>query len=444
VLSGRGLDRATDDLEKLRLVVEEHPSDRNVRRFAHAEEEYRARDGYRGESTARRICAGLGLPADRVELPVALLSGGERRRIEIARILFRGSDNLLLDEPTNHLDNDTKAWLMQFLRSYQGALLVVSHDLQLLDSAVTRVLHLDDGDLRGYKGTYTQYLDARSKDEDRLRRIAAREGAEILRLSTLADRMRHSTAKRARAAKSLDKRIERLKDAAVTPIARRRSPRFRLPPPPHSGRLTLEVDALAKSYGSRPVWRNLTFTLDRGERLLVLGLNGAGKTTLLRVLAGEERSDDGSVTHGTGVSIGYYAQEHEGITAGTSVLSHVRGGTATTETEQRALLGMFTLTGDIAFQDAGTLSGGEKTKLALAQLVNGRHNVLLLDEPTNNLDPPSRTAISNALRAWPGSMVLVSHDAEFVRQLEPDRILMLPEGSVDYWSDDLLELVPLA
>jgi ATPase subunit of ABC transporter with duplicated ATPase domains len=444
VLSGRGLDRAGEHLEKLRLQMEEHPSDQNIRRFARAEEDFRTHDGYRAESAVRRICAGLGLGADRVSLPLARLSGGERRRIEIGRILFGGSDNLLLDEPTNHLDVDTKQWLMEFLRSYRGALLVVSHDLQLLDKAITRVLHLDDGVLREYKGTYTQYLDARAKDEDRLRKIAAREGAEIIRLSTLADRMRHSTAKRARAAKSLDKRVERMKEAAVTPIARQRAQRFRFPPPPHSGRLVLHVSDLAKSYGARQVWRDINVTLDRGERLLTLGLNGAGKTTLLRVLAGQEQGDHGSVELGAGVSIGYYAQEHEGIKAGSTVLAHLRGGATETETEQRALLGMFRLTGDVAAQDAGTLSGGEKTKLALAQLVNGRHNVLLLDEPTNNLDPASRTAVSSALKAWPGSMILVSHDVEFVRQLEPDRVLLLPEGDIDYWKDDLLELVPLA
>ncbi|HSO97007.1 MAG TPA: ABC-F family ATP-binding cassette domain-containing protein [Acidimicrobiia bacterium] len=444
VLSGRGLDEALERLEKLRLTVEEQPSDRNVRRFARAEEEFRGQDGYRAESDVRRICAGLGLAADRVDVQLAHLSGGERRRVELARILYGGSDNLLLDEPTNHLDVDTKQWLMDFLRSYRGALLVVSHDLQLLDQAITRVLHLDDGVLREYRGTYTQYLDARAKDEERLRRMAEREGAEIVRLSTMADKMRHSSAKRARAAKSLDKRVERLKETTVTPIAKQRSQRFRFPPPPHSGRLTLQVADLAKAYGTKQVWSDLTFTLDRGERLLALGLNGAGKTTLLRVLAEQEQPDRGSVVLGTGVSIGYYAQEHEGIRAGTSVLAHLRGGTAETETEQRALLGMFRLTGDVAAQDAGTLSGGEKTKLALAQLVNGRHNTLLLDEPTNNLDPQSRIAISTALKAWPGSMILVSHDVEFVRQLEPDRVLLLPEGDLDYWKEDLLELVPLA
>ena len=160
---------------------------------------------------------------------------------------------------------------------------------------------------------------------------------------------------------------------------------------------------------------------------------------------GLEVYDTGDVVLGTGVSVGYYAQEHEGITAGAKVIDHVRHvGRSTTETERRGVLGAFGLTGDVAFQDAGTLSGGEKTKLALAQLVAGRHNLLLLDEPTNNLDPPSRSAIGGALSSWPGSIVLVSHDTEFVDALAPDIALVLPEGTIDYWSNDLLDLVPLA
>ena len=444
VLSARGLDTQRDQLEKLRVDMEADASERAIRRFSNAEETFRDAGGYRAESDVYRILAGLGLPADRALLPLTALSGGERRRVELARILFGGTDNLVLDEPTNHLDVDAKEWLMGFLRSYRGALLVVSHDLELLDQAITKVLHLDEGDLREYKGTYTQYLDARAKDEERLRKIAARQQAEIGRLSTLADKMRHSSAKRARQAKSLDKRVERLASDAVTPIRSARTVRYRFPAPPHSGRDVLQVDELTKSYGDRTIWSDLAFALQRGERILILGLNGAGKTTLLRILAGIEPYDAGEIVFGSGVSVGYYAQEHEGITAGTRVIDHLRDGKLVTDTERRAVLGTFGLTGDVAFQDAGTLSGGEKTKLALAQLVGGQHNTLLLDEPTNNLDPPSRTAIGSALSEWPGSIVLVSHDTEFVDALAPDLALLLPEGTLDYWTNDLLDLVPLA
>ena len=446
VLSGRGLDEAARRVEKLRVAVEEDPSDRNVSRFSRAEEAYRDGGGYAAEPEVRRICAGLGLAADRVDLPVSVLSGGERRRVELARILFAGSDILMLDEPTNHLDIDAKTWLMSFLANYRGGLLVVSHDLELLDTAITRVLHLDDGELIEYRGTYTQYRMARVVDEQRRGKLAERQQAEIRRLSTLADAMRHSSARRARMAKSLDKRTERMRAEAVTGPAKERRYRVQLPAPPHAGRVVLDVVDVTKGYGGPPVFEKVCFDLGRGERLLVMGLNGAGKTSLLRILAGETIADAGEITFGAGVSPGYYAQEHEGIEGGVDVVTHVRHRAEETvsDRELRGLLGMFGLVGDVAFQDAGTLSGGEKTKLALAQLVAGRHNLLLLDEPTNNLDPPSREAVAHALAAWKGSMVIVSHDTEFVRALTPHRVLMMPDGTLDWWSDDLIDLVSLA
>jgi ATPase subunit of ABC transporter with duplicated ATPase domains len=444
ILSGRGLDEALTRIEKLRIRVEEDPSDRNVTRYSRAEEAYRHEGGYAAEPEARRIGAGLGLGADRLDLPVKVLSGGERRRVELARILFAGSDVLLLDEPTNHLDIDAKAWLMGFLRGYRGALLVVSHDLELLDEAITRVLHLDEGTVVEYKGTYSQYREARARDEVRLAKLAVRQEAEIRRLGSLADAMRHSSAKRARLAKVLDHRVERLRSTAVEGPSREQRHRFRFPDPPHAGRTVLEVEGLAKGYGGPPVFEDASFALERGERLLIMGLNGAGKTSLLRILASETEADAGDVRFGVGVSAGYYAQEHEGIRAGVDLLSHMREQADLPETELRSLLGMFNLPGDKAFQDASTLSGGEKTKLALAQLVVGRHNLLLLDEPTNNLDPPSRDAVAVALGAWPGAMVLVSHDAQFVEALGPSRVLLMPEATLDHWSDDLLDLVSLA
>jgi ATPase subunit of ABC transporter with duplicated ATPase domains len=392
----------------------------------------------------RRLAAGLGLAADRVDRPIAVLSGGERRRIELARILFAGSDLLMLDEPTNHLDNDAKQWLMGFLRSYRGALLVVSHDLDLLDEAITRVLHLDEGELVEYKGTYSEYRTARARDEQRLARLAERQQAEIQRLGSLADGMRHQTAKRARVAKSLDKRVARLQSAAVQGPARERRYRVRFPEPPHSGRVVLEGNDLSKGYAGPPVFDEVSFTVERGRRLLIMGLNGAGKTSLLRILAGLTEPNSGDYKLGVGVSVGYYAQEHEGIHPGTTVLAHMTEGSSAPSVELRSLLGMFGIVGDMAFQDAGTLSGGEKTKLALAQLVAGRHNLLLLDEPTNNLDPPSREAIGRALASWPGAMVLVSHDTGFVSELAPDEVLQMPDGTLDVWSDDLLDLVSMA
>jgi len=444
VLSGRGLDAAARRVEELRAKVDVDPSARNVKAYGNAEDAFRASGGYAAESEVRRIAAGLGLPPDRLDLPIHALSGGERRRAELARILFAGGDLMLLDEPTNHLDVDAKAWLMSFLRSFRGALLVISHDLALLDQAITRILHLDEGELVEYKGTYSQYLVARRADEERRQKIATRQESEIRRLRTLADSMRHQTEKRARIAKTLDRRVDRLSAERVQVTRAGRAMRVSLPDPPHAGRVVLEVTDLAKAFGPKVVFEDITFAVERGERLLVLGLNGAGKTTLLRSLVGELEPDLGESRLGHGASLGYYAQEHEGITPGRTVIEHIREASSEGDQFLRGLLGMFGLRGELAFQDAGTLSGGEKTKLALATLVAGSHNLLLLDEPTNNLDPPSRAAIGNALRSWKGAMVLVSHDPEFVTELSPNRVLLMPEGVVDYWSDDLLDLVELA
>jgi ATPase subunit of ABC transporter with duplicated ATPase domains len=444
ILAARDLVDLARRTEKARVALEEEHSDANVARYARLEERYRDLGGYQAESEARTITAGLGLAQDRLGLPVRALSGGERRRLELARILFGGSDVLLLDEPTNHLDADAKHWLVRFLESYRGALLVVSHDIALLDAAITRILHLDRDGVVEYRGTYSEYRAARAADEQRLTALAGRQEQEIRRLKTLADSMRGSTAKRARKAKTLDTRVDKLEAVKVTGPTRERAVRFRFPAPPHCGRQVLDVVGLAKGYGGPPVFVDVTFDVGRGERVLIMGLNGAGKTSLLRILAGETVQDAGTFSFGHGVEPGYYAQEHEGLEDGVDVLAHMRRASPADDQTLRSLLGMFGLPGSIAFQDAGTLSGGEKTKLALAQLVAGRKNLLLLDEPTNNLDPPSRAAIAEALQGWPGAMVIVSHDTQFVEALEPDRVLMMPDGDLDFWDAELLDLVALA
>jgi ATPase subunit of ABC transporter with duplicated ATPase domains len=444
ILSARDLVELARRLEKARLQIGEDATEERVARFARLEEAYRAAGGYQAESEARSLVAGLGLSSNRVDFPISALSGGERRRLELARILFGGSDLLLLDEPTNHLDADAKAWLIKFLASYRGALMMVSHDISLLDSSITRILHLDRNGIVQYRGSYSQYREARVQDEERLRTLATRQEKEIHRLKTLADSMRGQTEKRARKAKTLDSRREKLAARKVEGPSREKRVKFKFPPPPHSGRVSLVAEDLSKSYGGPPVFEGISFDVPRGGRLLILGLNGAGKTSLLRILAGLSEPDSGAYRLGHGVELGYYAQEHEGIQAGVDVLSHMRAESSADDQQLRTLLGMFGLPGEISFQDGGTLSGGEKTKLALAQLVAGRKNLLLLDEPTNNLDPPSRTAIAEALAVWPGSMVIVSHDTEFVEALAPERVLLMPDGDLDFWGDDLLDLVALA
>ncbi|MEX2256882.1 MAG: ABC-F family ATP-binding cassette domain-containing protein [Acidimicrobiia bacterium] len=450
VLAGQGLDRMQDELEKARIGLEEDPSPANVHHFTELQEQFEAAGGYEAESEVRRLAAGVGLADDRLDLTLGALSGGERRRLELVRILFAGSELLLLDEPTNHLDADARAWLLNLLRSYRGALVVVSHDLDLLDDAITRVVHVDReseeaaGKLVEYKGTYSQYLAARESDEVKAVKTAKRQTKEIQRLSTLANSMRGQTQKRARVAANLDRRVAKIEANKVEAPAKRHKMNLRFPTPPRSARTVLTATGLWKAFGTKDVFSDVSFDIGRGERLLVMGLNGAGKTTLLKVLEGRLAAELGEVELGTNVSLGYYAQEHEGIRHGRTLLDHMHEASELTDSELRGLLGMFGLSGPKAFQDAATLSGGEKTKLALAQLVAGRHNLLLLDEPTNNLDPLSRTATGESLASWPGTMIVVSHDVEFVRALAPDRVLLMPEGTLDYFDDSMLEFVELA
>jgi ATPase subunit of ABC transporter with duplicated ATPase domains len=453
ILSGRGIDAELERIEKLRIAMEELPDERNVARYTRAEEAFRINGGYAANSEARGLAAGLGLDAARVDAAIGVLSGGERRRVELARILFAGSDILCLDEPTNHLDIDAKEWLMGFLRGYRGALLVISHDLDLLDEAITRVLHLDRpqedavGHLVEYRGTYSQYLAARAADEERQSRLAVRQAKQRARMQAVVDRF-GAKATKAAMAHNMEKRIARLDAERVDVPRGDKVLRVRFPEPPAPGRTVVTAIGLAKGYAGPPVFEDVTFDLGRGERLLVLGLNGAGKTSLLRILAGETEADRGEVAFGHHVTVGYYAQEHDNLRVEDTLLDNIRREVPTdvqlTETELRGLLGMFGLSGGKVFQEAGTLSGGEKTKLALAMLMVGRNNVLLLDEPTNNLDPGSRQAVTDALRDWPGAIIVVSHDTEFVEQLVPTKVLLMPDGELDYFSAGWLDLVALA
>jgi ATPase subunit of ABC transporter with duplicated ATPase domains len=450
LLSARGLDRARHELEAARRRIDQSADararDRAIRRFSGLQERFEAEGGYRAEAEARRVAAGLGIPASGLDRPLSGLSGGERRRVELARVLLSQATTLLLDEPTNHLDADAKRWLAGFLADFSGGILLVSHDLPLLDRDVTGVLVLDPltASIETYKGTWTQYLEAsevRARSEAKQRKVLERD---IKRLSAFVEKYRHSNEDMARRAMVTERRVERLKQRLTPERRSGRKVAVRFPDPPPSGRFPLDAVDLSRSYGGGPpVFKHVSFDLQRGERLLVLGLNGAGKTSLLRILAGIDQPDDGEVRLGHGATIGYYAQEHEGLDPAATAMESLREVAKAPDDLLRGVLGHFLLGGDQAHQPTRTLSGGEKTKLALARLVLGRHNVLLLDEPTNNLDAQAVEAVRSALEGYKGSVILVSHDTPFVQSFQPDRVLLMPDGALDVWSEDYLDLVAL-
>jgi len=446
ILMARDIGTLEREMERTRLRMEDAAAaerDRLIRRFSNLEDEFVARGGYVAKAEAKRFGHAVGITGAELDQPVVTMSGGQRRRVELARILFAEADVLLLDEPTNHLDIDAKAWLMSFLSTYQGGLLLVSHDLPLLDESITSVLAVSGGQIEAFRGNYGHYLEEREKRHEQRVRERKHQDERIAKLEAGIRRFKGSTEKMAKRARSWETRVGKLKDERVELGRAQRKVALRFPQPEPSGRTPLRADGLAKAFGHNVVFVDVDVDVDRGERMIIVGLNGAGKTTLLRILAGVETPDLGTVDRGHRVSVGYYAQEHEDIRAGHSVLAHMREVSALPDRDLRSVLGHFLLA-DKVDQDAGTLSGGEKTKLALARLVVGRHNVMLLDEPTNNLDPQAKEALVEALDQYAGTLIMVSHDTEFVAALQPGRAVLMPEGQTAYFDDAMLELVALA
>jgi ATPase subunit of ABC transporter with duplicated ATPase domains len=459
VLSARGLDQLLREMEKAQSAMAElvdgAERDRAVREYGRIEERFAALGGYAAESEAARICAHLGLPDRVLEQTLSTLSGGQRRRVELARILYAASDagsggrsatTLLLDEPTNHLDADSISWLRSFLQRHEGGLVVISHDTDLLAAVVNKVWYLDAtrSEIDGYNMSWQRYLDARATDEKRRRRERANAEKKAASLHLQAAKM-GAKATKAVAAKNMARRADNLLAGLDDVRQNDKVAKIRFPEPAPCGRTPLTAEGLAKSYGSLEIFAGVDLAIDRGSRVVVLGLNGAGKTTLLKLLAGQEQPDSGDVVPGHGLKLGYYAQEHDTLDLDATVWDCIRHAAPDApEQRLRTLLGAFLFSGDQLQQTAGTLSGGEKTRLALAGLVSSAANVLLLDEPTNNLDPISREQVLDALRRYEGAVVLVTHDPGAARALHPERVIVLPDGTEDHWSADYLELVSLA
>ena len=449
ILSSRGLDRIVADretAEKRMASADAETMERAMRRYARLEAEFEAAGGYAAESEAAAIASALALDARILGQPLYTLSGGQRRRVELARILFSGAGTLLLDEPTNHLDADSIGWLRDYLSGYRGGLVVISHDVDLLGTVVNRVFHLDANreELDVYNVGWSAYLAQRETDERRRRRELANAQKKAAALMAQADKMR-AKATKAVAAQNMARRAERMLAGVEGERVQDKVARLRFPTPAACGRTPLRGEGLSRSYGSLEVFTDVDLAIDRGSRVVVLGLNGAGKTTLLRILAGVDEPDTGEVQPGHGLRLGYYAQEHENLDTERTVLQNMKSAAPDLgETEVRKVLGSFLFSGDDVDKPAGVLSGGEKTRLSLALLVVSAANVLLLDEPTNNLDPASREEILGALRTYEGAVVLVTHDEGAVEALEPERVLLLPDGVEDLWGADYRDLVALA
>ena len=437
-----GMEKATHDMASSDPAV----SEKAMKKYGDLEERFTALGGYAAEAEAASIASNLSLPDRILEQPLSTLSGGQRRRIELARILFSGADTMLLDEPTNHLDADSVVWLREFLKNFSGGLIVITHDVDLVEETVNKVFYLDANrqTIDQYNMGWKNYHKQRAADEERRKkeRVNAEKKAGVL---TMQAAKFGAKASKAAAAHQMVARAEKLLSGLDEVRAVERVAKLRFPDPAPCGRTPLMASNLSKSYGSLEIFTAVDLAIDRGSKVVILGFNGAGKTTLLRMLAGVDKPDTGQIEPGFGLRIGYFAQEHETIDVKRTVLQNmVSSSLSITEMEARRVLGSFLFTGDDGHKLAGVLSGGEKTRLALAMIVVSGANVLLLDEPTNNLDPASREEILGALASFTGAVVLVSHDEGAVEALNPDRVLILPDGIEDHWNKEYAELISLA
>ncbi len=365
------------------------------------------------------------------------LSGGQKTRLALSRALLAEPDILLLDEPTNFLDTKGKEWVMNFLSTYPNTLIIISHDLELLDQEISKILFLNASlkKIEEYKGTYTQAMALKDEQESVLRKQVHVEQQNIKRLSesikVVGVRQRIQ----------LQKRVARLKEALPDLPPEVRAIKFRLPDPSNVGSLPLKATNISKSYGDKQILNGINLTIERGEKVALIGQNGVGKSTFIKILMGLLEPDSGEIYRNPYLKIGYYSQEFETMDFHKTILQTARDASQAPDSAIRPVLASFLFPNSKINQEVGTLSGGEKTRLSIALLLLQDYNLLILDEPTTYLDVMSQRIILQVLKEYKGAILIVSHTEEFIKELKPRRALILPENKFDFWSEDFLQRV---
>lgn len=415
-----------DRMETLARELESSKSDEKlVEAYGRAEARFEFLGGYDYESTTRKILTGLGFSDDDWDRDIHSFSGGQKVRINLAAAFVRHPDFLLLDEPTNHLDMGMLEWLEEYLRSYKGGILMISHDRYFLDGAATGIIDLENHHIRSFRGGYTRYMETKENQDRAYEKAYEKQQEHIKETEEYIRRYKAGIkAKQARGRRSQLNRLVRLEK----PV-HQASLRFHFDPPQECADKVLDVLRVEGSYGSHILFKDLTIHIKKGETVGLIGPNGAGKTTILKMITGEKKPDTGFIQLGNNVKMGYYSQEQERLHPKLTVLDEVRDTFNFGEKEARNILGMFLFRGDDVFKTVGMLSGGEKARLSLLCLFLEKPNFLILDEPTNHLDIPTREIMEDAIEAFGGTCLVVSHDRYFLDKVA-DRILELDHGKL--------------
>lgn len=395
---------------------------------------------YEAENILLKIITGMNIDSELLDLSLSKLSGGQKSKIAFARLLYSNPEILLLDEPTNHLDQDTKDYIIDYLRSYNGIILVISHDIDFLDAVTTSTLYIDKMTHKAelYPGSYKKFKTIKEEREKTIERIAHNQEKEEEKLKRIIAKYIGGNEKKAKIAKDRQKKLARLEKEKVTITKKNKETNFQLKTDNKSGITPIKVNNLTFGYNEKLLYKNLTFDISRGEKFLIIGENGIGKSTLLKLIMNYLTPLEGSIEINEKVSIGYYAQEHEILDNEKNILDNF-DNTNLNIGQLRAYLGNFLFTNNEVYKKVKYLSPGERSRVALAKISINKPNLLILDEPTNHLDPETQRIIANTFKDYDGTLLLVSHNLDFIDNLNINRMLILPSGEIKYYDKKTVE-----